>query len=305
MEIKKTKKKRKYKNTKAEWACIIVLCAPAILHLLIFWLGVQIETIRMAFTDVFTNEWSMTNFNWAFRELFAGASSSDISLALRNTIIFFILGCVMIPISMFFAYLIYRRSFGYGFMRIALYLPGAVSSIMMALLYSKFMESDGAFMQLIQKITGSSEPIMFKVEHGLAYIMIFDLVVGIGANLVIWLGGMSRIPYDLIEYGKLEGVGPIREFVSVILPLIWPTFVTMVSLQIINLFGSTGSVLILTDGQYGTNTLAFWMYKMVQAGISNEYHHVAALGLIFTAITIPLVVICRWIMNKFGEEVEY
>lgn len=305
MKAEKKKKEKKYKNSKAEWICIIVLCTPAILHLLIFWLGVQVETIRMAFTDVFTGMGSLTNFDWAIQNLFAGASSSDISLALRNTVLFFLQGCVMIPISMFFAYLIYRKSFGYGFMRVALYLPGAISSIMMALLYAKLMESGGPLMQLIQKATGSTEPIMFKIEHGLLYIMLFDLLIGIGANLVIWLGGMSRIPYDLIEYGKLEGVGPIREFVSVILPLIWPTFVTMVSLQIINLFGATGSVLILTDGQYGTTTLAFWMYKMVQAGLSNEYHHVAALGLIFTVITIPLVVICRWIMNRFGEEVEY
>ena len=298
-------KKKRYKNSRAEWLCIIVLCAPAILHLLIFWLGVQIETFRMAFTDVNTQKGSMTNFKWAYEQLFAGASSSDISLALQNTLCFFVLGCVMIPISMFFAYLIYRRTFGHSFMRVALYLPGAVSGIMMALLYSKLMESEGPLMQFIQQITGREEPIMFNIEHGLLYIMIFDLFVGIGGNLVIWLGGMSRIPYDLIEYGKLEGIGPIKEFRTVILPLIWPTFVTMISLQIIGLFGASGSVLILTDGQNGTTTLAFWMYKMVQASIEGEYHHVAALGLIFTVITIPIVIVCRWFMNRFGEEVEY
>lgn len=303
--MNKSKKVRKYKNSKAEWLCIIVLCAPAILHLLIFWLGVQIETFRMAFTNVDTGAVGMDNFEWASEQLFAGASSSNIALSLQNTLIFFVVGCVMVPISMFFAYLIYRRTFGHSFMRIALYLPGAVSTIMMALLYAKLMESEGPLMQLIQRLAGREEPIIFMVEHGVIYIIIFDVFVGIGANLVIWLGGMSRIPYDLIEYGKLEGVKPIREFVSVILPLIWPTFVTMVSLQIINLFGSTGSVLLLTDGQHGTYTLAFWMYKMVQESLTGEYNHVAALGLIFTVITIPLVVICRKIMNRFGEEVEY
>lgn len=298
-------KKKKYNNTKTEWLCIILFCAPAILHLLIFWLGVQIKTFQMAFTDVHTKIAGWMNFEWANRELFAGAASSDISLALQNTLIFFCVGCIMIPISMFFAYLIFRKTFGHSFMRIALYLPGAISTIMLALLYGKLMATDGPLMQAIQKLIGREEPIMLIVEHGVIYIIIFDVLVGIGANLVIWLGGMSRIPYDLIEYGKLEGVGPIREFCSVVLPLIWPTFVTMFSLQIINIFGSTGSVLILTDGQHGTYTLAFWMYKMVQASLESEYNRVAALGLIFTAITIPLVIICRWVMNKFGEEVEY
>lgn len=298
-------KKKRYKNTRAEWICIAVLCAPAIIHLLIFWLGVQIETFRMAFTDVFTRQLDMTNFEWAFDNLFAGASASDIALALRNTLIFFVVQCAMIPVSMFFAYLIFRRSFGHSFMRIALYLPGAVSGIMMALLYSKLMESTSPLMQLIQQMKESEEPIIFMVNNGMLYIILFDVLVGVGGNLVIWLGGMSRIPYDLIEYGKLEGIKPIREFVSVVLPLIWPTFVTMVSLQIIGVFGASGSVLVLTDGQHGTYTLAFWMYKMVQASMTNEYHHVAALGLIFTVLTIPLVIVFRWIMNRFGEEVEY
>lgn len=298
-------KKKRYKNTRAEWICIIVLCAPAIIHLLIFWLGVQLETFRMAFTDVYTRQFDMTNFEWAINNLFAGAASSDIALALRNTMIFFCVQLLMIPLTMFFAYLIFRRSFGHSFMRIALYLPGAVSGIMMALLYSKLMESTSPLMQMLQQAMNSDEPIIFMVNNGLLYIIIYDVLVGVGGNLVIWLGGMSRIPYDLIEYGKLEGIKPIREFVSVVLPLIWPTFVTMVSLQVIGIFGASGSVLILTDGQHNTYTLAFWMYKMVQSSLTGEYHHVAALGLIFTVLTIPLVVICRKIMNRFGEEVEY
>lgn len=303
--MKKNKKKSIYKNSLSEKICIIVLCAPAILHLLIFWLGVQLETFRMAFSDVNTGAVNMGNFEWAVNQLFAGASSSDIALALKNTLIFFVMGCALIPVSMFFAYLIYRRTFGHSFMRIALYLPGAVSSIMMGLLYMKLMESEGPLMQLVQQMSGREEPIIMMVENGILYIMIFDIFIGVGGHLVIWLGGMSRIPYDLIEYGKLEGIKPIREFVSVILPLIWPTFVTMVSLQIINIFGASGSVLLLTDGQHGTYTLAFWMYKMVKDNLTHEFNHVAALGLIFTVITIPIVVICRWFMNRFGEEVEY
>lgn len=90
--MNKSKKARKYKNSKAEWLCIILLCAPAILHLVIFWLGVQIETFRMAFTNVDTGAVGMDNFEWASEQLFAGASSSDIALSLQNTLIFFVVG---------------------------------------------------------------------------------------------------------------------------------------------------------------------------------------------------------------------
>ncbi len=303
--MNKKKKRGLSKNSPADKLCIILLCAPAILHLLIFWLGVQIETFRMAFTNVDTGEFTVKNFEWAANNLFNGASSYNMPLLFKNTMIFFAMGCAMVPISMFFAYLIYRRTFGHSFMRLALYLPGAVSSIMMGLLYIKLMESQGPLMQLIQRVSGRKEPIFMLVTYGVVYILIFDVFVGIGSHLVIWLGGMSRIPYDLIEYGKLEGIKPIREFRSVILPLIWPTFVTMISLQIINLFGASGSVLLLSGGAHGTNTLAYWMYQMVLENHTQEFNHVAALGMIFTIITIPIVIVCRTIMNRFGEEVEY
>lgn len=298
-------KKNKYKNSKDDKRCIVLLLIPAIVHLVIFWLGVQIETIKMAFTNVHSGKFWFGNFEWAFSQLFAGGASNDISLAFRNTMIFFVMGMLLVPIGVFFAYLIYRKSFGYSFMRIALYLPGAISGIMMGLLYQKLMASDGPLMQLIQQLSGREEPIILMVEHGVVYIMIFDILIGVGGNLVIWLGCMSRIPYELIEYGKLEGVGPIREFVSVVLPLIWPTFVTMITLQIIGIFGASGSVQILTDGQHGTYTLSYWMYRIVKEGITEQYNMVAALGLIFTAFTIPIVFVGKWFMDRFGEEVQY
>lgn len=298
-------KNKKQRNSKDDKRCIVLLLIPALVHLIIFWAGVQIETIKMAFTNIHSGEFWFGNFEWAWTQLFAGGASNDISLAFRNTIGFFVMGMLIVPVGVFFAYLIYRKSFGYSFMRIALYLPGAVSGIMMGLLYQKLMASDGPLMQAIQHATGSETPIIMAVEHGVIYIMIFDVLIGVGGNLVIWLGCMSRIPYDLIEYGKLEGIGPIREFVTVILPLIWPTFVTMITLQIIGIFGASGSVQILTDGQHGTYTLSYWMYQIVKEGLTEHYNLVAALGLVLTAFTLPLVFIGRWFMNRFGEEVQY
>ncbi len=298
-------KKGKYKNSRDDKRCIVLLLLPALIHLVIFWAGVQVETLKMAFTNVHTQSFSFENFKWAWGQLFAGGAANDISLAFRNTMGFFVMGMAIVPIGVFFAYLIYRKSFGYSFMRIALYLPGAVSGIMMGLLYQKLMASDGPLMQAIQHAIGSETPITMITEHGVLYIMIFDILIGVGGNLVIWLGCMSRIPYDLIEYGKLEGIGPIKEFVTVVLPLIWPTFVTMITLQIIGIFGASGSVQILTDGKYNTYTLSYWMYQIVKEGLTESYNLVAALGLILTVFTLPLVFIGRWFMNRFGEEVQY
>ena len=99
----KQQKAKKYKNSKSEWLCIIALCAPALIHLLVFWLGTQIETIRMMFTDHLTGEYSFENFKWAYDELFAGAATSNIALALQNTMKFFVMQCALIPIKKYWS----------------------------------------------------------------------------------------------------------------------------------------------------------------------------------------------------------
>lgn len=301
---KKTLRK-KYRNTPAEWLCIIVLCAPALIHLIVFWFGVQVETVKLAFTDYWTGEIGWSNFKWAWEQLFCGTSTMAMPIAFRNTISFFLLGMALIPVTMFFAYLIFRKSIGYGFSRVTLYLPGAVGGIMLALLYVNLMSSTGPVMQMVADATGQETVVSMRYTNALWYVMIFDIFVGVGGNLMIWLGAMARIPTELIEVGKLEGIGPFTEFRKVVLPLIWPTFVTMVTLQIVGIFGASGSVLALTGGANNTNTIAFWMYNNVLGGLTSEYGNVAAVGLIFTVITVPLVISGRIIMNKFGEEVEY
>ena len=163
-------RRKKFKHTKSEWLCIILLCAPAIIHLLVFWLGVQIETFKLAFTDHYTQQTGWFNFKWAYEQL-TGAASADIPLAVQNTFKFFALGCLLIPISMFFAYLIYRKSFGHGFMRVSLYLPGAIGGIMVSLLYARLMIYDGPLMSLYSQLTGN-DPVMLSSENGILYIMI-------------------------------------------------------------------------------------------------------------------------------------
>ena len=301
---KKGRKLKKSRNTRREKLFIVAFCAPAILHLVVFWAGIQWNSIVMTFTNVLTGEIGFDNFKWAIDAL-TMATGVDMPQAFKNTMVFFLMNALFIPVCMFFAYLLFRKVLGHKFIRMALYLPGAIGGIMMALLYENFMASDGWLFHQLQQLSGSSEPFSMMTESGLLYVLIYDVLVGVGANLLTWTSIVGRIPKDLIEYGNLEGITPAREFTSVVLPLVWPNFVNMLSIQIIGMFGATGSVLVLTQGKYGTQTLSYWMYSVVLNGDVNEYNHAAALGIVFTLLTIPLYVIFRKIMKRFGTEVEY
>jgi ABC-type sugar transport system permease subunit len=304
------------KKKKGFWtirtAFVLFALAPALIHLLIFWLGVQIESLKMAFTDYYTDEFTFDNFSLIIGNLFDTKKGNYIGVSLKNTFVFFTMGMCMVPFSLFTVYLIYKKMFGSKLIRILLYLPGAISGIMMVMLFKNLVSVEGPIVKLLQTLNvegfrdGSAIDFVASDGYALKIIIIYDIWMSIGGNLVIWLGAMGRIPPDVIEYGKLDGVGPVREFISIILPLIWPTVCTILTLNIIGIFGATGSVMAFTEGAHETQTINYWLYSVVYDPTKvNQQNQAAAAGLFFTVLTIPILVLGRWFMNKFGEEVQY
>lgn len=282
---------------------ISVMLAPMLLHLLVFWLGVQIESIAIAFQDQ-DGSFTLMNFVNVVRNL-STAEGGILVESLRNTMLFFLMGLCSIPLYLFFAYMIYKKMFGYKYVRMCLYLPQMISSFMMAIMYQQFLATDGPLLAILNGRLNMGIPTPIIMEAPLIEIMIFDLWIGIGANLVLWLGAMGRIPMDLLESASLDGITPVKEFTKIVFPLIWPTFTTFVTLSFVGIFGASGSILYFTEGNYGTSTLSFYMWNIVYRGQSNQYGVGAALGLLITFATIPLVVLSRMFINRFGEEVEY
>lgn len=285
---------------------MVCMAFPAVSHILIFWLGGNLTSVTMAFTDYYSGEFTLDNFKQAWI-LFTETKGTGLEFAFGNTVKFFLMGLLSTFLAMYAAYLLYKKTVGYRFSRIILYLPAAVCGLVMARLFNQFGMSDGPLGSVMEKLglpmNGTS--LMTNPDTALGAIIFYDIWVGLGGGLIYYYAAMNRIPPSLTEYAHLEGIGPIKEFFIIVLPLIWPTVVTMITLQITGFFGSSGSVLVFTQGKYQTMTIAYWMYHIVNTGLHSYFHLANAAGLVFLVLTIPLLVVGRVVMNKFGQEVEY
>ena len=145
---------------------------------------------------------------------------------------------------------------------------------------------------------------LLQLENDLAYMIIYDVWVAVGGNLFIWIGGMSRIPQTVFEAAKIDGFNPRQEFRHLVLPLMWPTFVTMTTLAVVGMFGSSGSNLLLQTGP-NTYSINYWLYQMVLGKGEADYNYGAAAGLFFTLLTIPILVGTRLFLRKHGKAVEF
>ena len=111
-----------------------------------------------------------------------------------------------------------------------------------------------------------------------------------------------------MEAAAIDGVTPIREFFSIILPLIFPT----IGIYIINLlagfFAQQGSLYTFygTNARYEFYTFGYYYYIQVlgEAGVP-KYPVASAAGLLFTIVTVPITLFARWLMNKICPPVDY
>ena len=295
---------RKRKMPKLRIFFILLMLFPALSHLAVFWLPVQAQSFALAFTKYETDRFTLLD-NFIDGVKLVTNGTTNLGMAFKNTTIWFFVGVGTSLVSFFAAYMLYKKMFGSAFIRTVLYLPGAISGFMMAIQFQQLLVSEGPFVHLLNDILHLGIKTPIRVEYAMEEMIIYQIWIGLGGGLIVWFGAMGRIPEEVIEYGKLIGVGPFKEFVSIIIPLIWPTFCTVMTFKLIGFFGASGPVLLFTQGQYGTYTLSYWMFDVVYSGSRNMYGVAVAVGLMMTVLSLPLVFGGRWFLNKFGEEVEY
>ena len=110
---------------------------------------------------------------------------------------------------------------------------------------------------------------------------------------------MKRIPPEVLEAGQLDGVGWLREIVSIYLPLIWPFLAMVILTALPDIFTYSGAILFFTQGDYGTQTLSYWIFEQVKDRTNLNY--VAATGLFFSIITVPIMLVSRWLLDKVPD----
>jgi ABC-type sugar transport system permease subunit len=81
--------------------------------------------------------------------------------------------------------------------------------------------------------------------------------------ILILRGGLLSIPREVFEAAALDGAGPVRLAVRVVVPLLRPTLLVLVILIVLYAFRSFDFVYVMTSGGPGTvtTTLPFLAYQ--------------------------------------------
>lgn len=291
---------RKKQQTIFIWVLLFVPIAYWLFH----WIYINGSAILMAFQDRKGNP-SLDNFTEVYKLLFDSSNNNVLGKAVLNSVKTFCASeFIGVPISLIVSYFLYKQIRGYKTFRVIFYFPHIISGIVMVTVFKQFVSYP--FVQICSKIgiTIPAEGLLHVKGTATNTIIVYVLWTNACGNL-LFQSAMSRVPPELIEVGKLEGLTWFKELIYVIMPLIWPTFSTTVVLDLCNVLNSGGPVLLfgVTDviNRADAYTLPYWFFSKVYgkgAGGLGNYGVMSCAGLCFTAISVPFTLGIRWLLNK-------
>lgn len=169
------------------------------------------------------------------------------------------------------------------------YFPTALSLTVGGMIISSLLSTAG-FPKIAESL-GHPE-LMFdwlSVPYVNTYIMILMTSwQGIGLNLLLFIGGLRSIDERVVEAAMIDGVGKVRMYPKIILPLLRPTIVVVFIMTMVNSFKVFDNIWIMSKGgPYRTSeTLALTMY--VESFIYSDLGSGAAVAVFLSLIILTL-----------------
>lgn len=304
------------RKVKSQYVFVYLMILFAVVQFVVFYVVVNFNSIVMAFKyyegiDDNYNEvysWSLNNFQTFFAEL--RSPTSIVKTALLNTLRYFGANILItLPLSYIVSYFLYKKIFLHKFFRVVFFLPSIISAIVFVTMFKNMVGTFGPIYEILKKLFGyEMPPLLNESTMATNTIIFFTIWTGLGVNMILYQGAMNRIPQEVIEVGRIDGIGWTRELVNVVTPMIWPTLSTTIILAMTGLFNSGGPILLFSQagsmpGGADTTTIAFWIFQQTWLSISYEYP--AAVGIFFTVISLPIVFLVRFGLSKVDPGVEY
>ncbi|MDR0831426.1 MAG: sugar ABC transporter permease [Bacillales bacterium] len=292
---------------------IVLMLAYPVLQFTLFFGYVNINTVFLTFQRF---DWAsggpifkgFVNYKTLFDRILHHATTQKMLL---NSLLYMPITCfVILPLSLLFSYFLYKKVPLSGFFRVVYFLPSILPIVVLTMVFSFLFDSSyGPINALIKGLYDllniNQVPPSYFGEYPTNQIMIFIycIWVGLGFNIILLTTAITRIPEEVIEYGKISGIKLHQEFFHVVVPMIWPTITSIFMLGITSVFTVLMQPMLLTPSSSDTYTISLIVYDSVNTG--GDVYYTATLGLVATLIGLPLILTTKKLLSSCFKGVDY
>lgn len=318
VESKPASRKRMQTRQEKRVIFYILMFVLPLLQFAIFYLYVNFNSFMIAFQKR-TSDFKIVATSDNFVEAFTYFFSAKGGRMMWNS--FQLLACQILiatPLGLLFSYYIAKEKKGAGFFRIMLYLPQVLSMVVLAALF-KFVVNK-VYPIVAEKYFGNEEAIGFLHPTASPTVkfyaaLVFTMWFSFGANVLIYTGAMSGIDQSIVESASLDGVNTLQEFWYIYVPIIFPTITTFLLTSLAGMFNNQMSLHLFFGNDGNVDVFAYYFYCMAAKNTTasqDQYAdsgfvtlgELAALGLIATALLVPVTLLTRKGLQKWGPKVD-
>lgn len=301
-------------NNKREKLFYALFIAIPVIHFLVFYVYINFNSILLAFQEYTLgdngyeiNFAKLENFKAAWQNIF-GAEGW---IRIKNTALLFLITlCVGTPLAILFSYYLYKKAFLSGFFKVILFMPQLLSGVVLGILFKQITST-----VYIDLFGGSNATgLLTNLETKFGTLLVFNLIMGFGVNVLTYTSTMSGVNESLIESAQLDGATAAQELWYIVLPMIYPTVTTLFIVSVSHLFTDQFHLYTLFGASANeVSTVGYFLYVQAQSSAlsSSEvsalylsYPILSAMGLIFTAIILPTTLIIRRLLEKYGPSAD-
>ena len=317
-KVEKTpsKKTRHLTRRTSEIIFIIAMLFFPVLQFIIFWIVPNFNSLILGFQSPTDGSFTLLNFKTFFKNMFEGKNLSgrynEIVYAFKNSLIFAGVSIfICTPIVVFFSYVLFRKVPMSGIFKVVFYLPSIIGATVTTTLFRALLLEGAPIYELLKKIgflTPQMEQLGLFANDSTAFLMviIYSIWTCVGINMILFYGAMRRIPTEIFESADIDGAGFFRQFRSLVVPLIWPTITTLIVFSLSGMFITYSTVMILCPTVEKASMIGWYIVRWTTASNSHaQLNYPAAVGLAFTVVGLPFVLVIRWLLNKISANVEY
>lgn len=125
--------------------------------------------------------------------------------------------------------------------------------------------------------------------------------------MVIYIAGLTQVPAELYEAATMDGAGPVRQFLSITVPVLSPVILFNVLMNVVAAFQSFNTAYVVSNGTGGPadSTLFYTLYLYRRGFNDFDMGYASALGwvlLIISAIVSILLFTLSRRVVFYGDE---
>jgi alpha-glucoside transport system permease protein len=194
-------------------------------------------------------------------------------------------------------------------MKSLIFMPMSISFVSAATIWAYFYESPppgrpqiGLLNAIVEAFGGEAQSWLLMDAGRLNSFLLMIVVVWLNAgfSMVMLSSAIKAVPEETIEAARIDGAGPFKIFIGVIIPQIRGTIMSVFITTVIGVMKIFDIVLAMTGGNFNTSVLGYEYYRLffVESNIGGS----AAVVSILCILIAPLM----WLQirtAKFQEEI--